>query len=55
MLQLPERKRPEIVPAFEPHQKIFQVQKEANIWGKMMRTETVGDLNNQITHQGAND
>lgn len=55
VLQLPERKAPEIVPAFEPHQKIFQVQKEANIWGKMMRTETVGDLNNQITHQGANE
>ena len=35
--------------------KLEQVQKEANIWGKMMRTETVGDLNNQITHQGANE
>ncbi|MDY3714499.1 MAG: nucleoside kinase [Blautia sp.] len=54
VLQLPEQSNPETVPPFQPEPKIFQVQKEANQWAAMMHTETVGDLNSQITHQGSN-
>lgn len=55
VLQLPEQKDPETVPPFRPQPKIFQVQKESGRWGEMMQTDTVGDLNGQVTQQGANE
>lgn len=55
VLQLPEQKDPESVPPFCPQPKIFQVQKESGRWGEMMQTDTVGDLNGQVTQQGANE
>ena len=55
VLQLPEQKDPESVPPFSPQPKIFQVQKESGRWGEMMQTDTVGDLNGQVTQQGANE
>lgn len=54
VLQLPAQETPEKVPEFEPRPKIFQVQKESAKWGEMIQTETVGDLNEQIVKQGAN-
>ena len=55
VLQLPEQTDPETVPPFHPQPKIFQVQKESGRWGEMMQTDTVGDLNGQVTQQGANE
>lgn len=55
VLQLPEREKPEEVPPFMPRPKIFQVQKESGAWGEMIQSDTVGDLNEQITTKGANE
>lgn len=55
VLQLPERENPEVVPEFVPRPKIFQVQKESASWGEMIQADTVGDLNEQITTQGASE
>ena len=55
VLQLPDQENPEVVPPFNPRPKIFQVQKESAHWGVTMQTDTVGDLNEQVTHQGANE
>lgn len=54
VLQLPGQKNPEEVPPFVPQPKIFQVQKESETWGEMVRADTVGELNEQIVAQGAN-
>lgn len=54
VLQLPTKNAPEEVPEFNPRPKIFNVQKESELWGKMMETETVGDLNEQIIEKGGN-
>lgn len=49
VLQMPERKEPEIVPPFEPQNKLFHVLKESTSWGDMQGIETVGALNDRIT------
>ncbi len=54
VLQLPKRESPETVPAFIPSPKIFQVQRESEKWGEMVQSDTVGELNQQITREGAN-
>lgn len=48
MLQLPERKAPEILPAFKDSPGLFATMKAASVWGRMMDIETVGDLNDAI-------
>ncbi|MGI6093909.1 MAG: nucleoside kinase [Lachnospiraceae bacterium] len=50
VLQLPRRTEPKVVPDLRVEPKLFQVQKEAEEWAKMMQVETVGDLNDRITH-----
>ena len=55
VIQMPERKAPEIVPPFEPQHKLFQVLKESTKWGDMQGIETVGDLNEMITKQDVED
>lgn len=49
VLQMPERKAPKEVPAFEPQHKLFGILKESTAWGDMIDIETVGDLNDQVT------
>ena len=49
VLQMPEQKEPEIVPPFEPRNKLFHVLKESTSWGDMQGIETVGALNDRIT------
>ena len=49
VLQMPEHKEPEIVPPFEPQNKLFHVLKESTSWGDMQGIETVGALNDRIT------
>ena len=44
-----KQKEPEIVPPFEPQNKLFHVLKESTSWGDMQGIETVGALNDRIT------
>ena len=50
VLQLPEKKNPEIVPPFRPSLKVFQIQMESEEWASKLDIENVGDLNELITH-----
>ena len=52
VLMLPDAKAPDEIPEFLPQDKIFQVQKESEEWGKKLDISTVGELNDQITSQG---
>lgn len=54
VMQLPDGDT-KAVPPFEPTQKLFQVLKESNSWGKTMGIETVGALNDVICKGGIND
>lgn len=51
LLQLPDKKEPSRLAEIEYRPKLFQVMKEANVWGRMMEVDTVGDLN-RITASG---
>ena len=48
VLQMPVSEKPDVLPPFEPQNKIFNVMKETDRWGKMIGIETVGDLNECI-------
>ncbi len=52
VLVLPEFGKPEGLPEFKPHEKIFQVQKESQEWGDKLDISTVGELNDRITRDG---
>lgn len=49
VLQLPVKENPDIVPEFNPQHKLFEVMKESENWGKMIRIDTVGALNEEIS------
>ena len=49
VLQMPEKKAPETVPAANLSPKVFQVQRESERWGEQMGISTVADLNERIT------
>ena len=49
ILQLPERKEPEVVPKHKAHRKLFRTMWTSNIWGEMIGIGTVGDLNEMIS------
>lgn len=49
VLQMPEKKAPETVPAANLSPKVFQVQRESERWGEQMGVSTVADLNERIT------
>lgn len=51
VLQLPTTAEPESVPSFQPQEKLFHVMKEATVWGDMLGIDTVGALNDRITHE----
>lgn len=52
VLELPERKKPSVIPPFHPQDKIFHVQKESQEWAEKMDISYVGDLNDRITKEG---
>lgn len=52
VLILPEAKAPDVLPEFQPQEKIFQVQKDSEEWGRKLEICTVGELNDQIVSQG---
>ena len=52
VLILPEAKAPDVLPEFRPQEKIFQVQKDSEEWGRRLEISTVGELNDQIVSQG---
>ena len=52
VLILPEAKAPDVLPEFRPQEKIFQVQKDSEGWGRRVEISTVGELNDQIVSQG---
>ncbi|MBQ9983229.1 MAG: nucleoside kinase [Lachnospiraceae bacterium] len=55
VLQMPERKEPSVVPAFNPQHKLFQVLKQSDDWGVMLKVDTVGGLNDAIAGGNIND
>ena len=52
VLILPDAKAPDVLPEFQPQEKIFQVQKDSEEWGSKLEISTVGELNDQIVSQG---
>lgn len=55
VLQLPISKEPTVVPAFEPQDKLFEVQRESTKWGDMLNIGTVGAFNDEVVSSTAND
>lgn len=50
VLQLPVKEQPDEVPEFAPPRKLFHVLKETTAWADMLDIDTVGALNEHITH-----
>lgn len=48
VLQMPEPASPEIVDAFEPPEKLFNVLKQSTRWGELLGVRTVADINNAL-------
>lgn len=55
VLQMPDRREPNVVPEFRPQHKLFQVLKQSDDWGVMLNVDTVGGLNDVIASGGIND
>lgn len=55
VLQLPVKENPNVVPDFEPQNKLFNVLKESEQWSKTLNIDTVGALNEQISKNGIKD
>ena len=51
VIQMPDRKEPETVPEFRPWPKLFHVLKESVEWGDSQGIDTVGALNDMVTHE----
>lgn len=49
VLQMPVKEAPEIVPPFEPQNKVYQALRESADWGEKLGVPTVGKLNDLIT------
>lgn len=55
MMNLPNRKTPDRITEHKPSPKLFHALQEASHWGKMVNVDTVGALNDVISHGGASD
>lgn len=55
MMNLPNRNTPDQVSVHQPSPKLFHTLQEASDWGKMVNVDTVGALNEVISHGGASD
>lgn len=49
LLMCPSKEQPDIIPAFKPQEKLFNVLKTSDMWSKMLDVDNVGDLNEAIT------
>ena len=54
VLQIPKRKQTEEIVPFTPQPKLFHVMQRSREWTKTMGVDTVGALNNEITHGNIN-
>ncbi len=52
IVQMPERKNPLTVPAFEEKKRLFTAMRSSEKWGEMLGCATVGDLNDTISSGG---
>mgnify|MGYP005932030349 FL=1 len=55
MLMLPDSSDPKTVQKFEPKDKLFQVMREADVWGRKLQVPNVGALNQCISSGGMNE
>ncbi len=55
VLLAPRKENPDVLPAFEPQKKLFEVLKTSDAWGKTLNVENVGDLNESITSGDINE
>lgn len=55
MLLLPTQSEPKVVPPFKEREKLFQVFREAENWGRLMQLPNVGALNERISSGGINE
>ncbi len=53
VINMPNRRTPDVVGQFKPSPKLFKTLQEASVWGKVVGADTVGALNNVIAHGGA--
>lgn len=53
IIQMPGITNTRSVPPLKVREKLFQVQKSSMKWGDLQEIETVGDLNREIVHEGA--
>lgn len=49
LLMCPSKEQPDVIPAFKPQEKLFNVLKTSDMWSKMLDVDNVGDLNEAIT------
>lgn len=52
VLQMPTRKKPGVIPPFEPQNMLYRTMKETNEWGEKIGIDTVGALNDRICEGG---
>lgn len=55
VLQMPTRREPDVLPEFNPQNKLFSVLKQSDDWGVMLNVDTVGGLNDAIANGEIND
>lgn len=55
LLHMPNKKQPDKLAPIQDSPKLFRTLQEASRWGKMVDVDTVGALNDVITHGGASD
>lgn len=55
LIHMPSKKEPDRLSPFKDSPKLFQTFQEANDWGRKMEVDTVGALNDVISHGGITD
>ncbi len=55
VIQMPTKEEPTKVPEFKPQEKLCQVLRESEQWADMLHVPVVGELNEEVIEQGAND
>ncbi len=55
LIHMPGRKAPKEISEFHPSPKLFQTLEEASDWGKLLSVDTVGALNDVVSHGGITD
>lgn len=55
LIHMPGQKKPDQILEFKASPQLFQTLQEASRWGKMMSVDTVGALNDVISHGGITD